>query len=570
MDIIICAGLSLAGALVVAGLQTSHRVDWLSGTPKDVAITLFITQYFALKYYRVFLYHKYFSPLRHLPGPTDNHFLFGQSINLLKAESPTALYIQWMKENPDAPFIRYLSFGNREVLVPNRPSCHKTLLQTHGYSLQKPATWLRMTKEMAGDGVIVMEFEKHKRHRRLLNEPFSTRSIRRLESVFQSKADELAELFDRAISAGDERTGVIDCTQTFSKTTLDVMGIAVLGIDLGNLASTTFRESENSAGANKEKKEDEGDYNFHDAYEAIFVHSTLGKIITLGNGFMPLRWLPLEVNRRFLFATSWLDRYITTLFRTRREEIGLAMRTRRYETDSSRDLMSFLIEESFTGGLEDDSTDKELVGDLLQFMIAGHESSANMLAWSLCILARRHDIQTKVQDELLALGDEPSFVAIDKAPYFDNFVKECVRVYPPAASFHREIVTDVVIEGVHIPKHTSFDVVPSVSSLNPLIWGEDVDEIDPTRWDRLQGNQLHSHVSQAFCSGPRICPGRAFANMEIKIILAKIIREFRFLKVEKEFTIENPGFTLRPRGLEVRLERARRTKMKRGTIEAGK
>ncbi|KAI2638511.1 cytochrome P450 [Xylaria nigripes] len=549
MDIIICAGLSMVGTLIVTGLRAYYRVDWLSGTAKDAAITLFITQYLALKYYRIFLYHKYFSPLRHLPGPTDNTFFFGQFINLLKAESPTALYVKWMREHPDAPFIRYLSFGNREVLVPNRPSCHKSLLQTHGYSLQKPATWLRMTKEMAGEGVIVMEFEKHRKHRKLLNGPFSTGSIKRLEPVFKSKANELALLFDRAILAGtDGRTGVIDCTHTFSKTTLDVMGIAVLGVDLGNLASTTFNESEKSHKTHAE-------YSFHNAYEAIFVHSTLGKIVTLGNGFVPLRWLPLEVNRCFLFATTWLDNYITTLFRKRRAEIENAMALKCYERNDSRDLASFLIEEGAIGGLENDSTDKELVGDLLQFMIAGHESSANMLAWSLCILARRHDIQTKVQNELLALGNEPSFAAIDKAPYFDNFVKECIRVYPPAATFHREIVTDVEIEGVHIPKNTPFDVVPSVSSLNPLIWGDDVDELDPTRWDRLRGLQLHSHVSQAFCSGPRICPGRAFTNMEVKIILAKIIREFRFMRIEKDFTIENPGFTLRPRGLEVRLER---------------
>ncbi len=89
--------------------------------------------------------------------------------------------------------------------------------------------------------------------------------------------------------------------------------------------------------------------------------------------------------------------------------------------------------------------------------------------------------------------------------------------------------------------------------LNPLIWGDDADKVDLGRWERLAGDQLSPYAFEAFSNGPRICVARSFAYLEIKTIIVEIIRNYRFLRVERPFTVENPSFTLRPAGLEVRL-----------------
>lgn len=90
---------------------------------------------------------------------------------------------------------------------------------------------------------------------------------------------------------------------------------------------------------------------------------------------------------------------------------------------------------------------------------------------------------------------------------------------------------------------------------NSHIWGEDVDEVEPTRWERLKGDQQNPYAFSVFSNGPRICIGRLFAMFEIKIILAAMVRNYRFLSVEKPFKVENPSFTLRPAGMEVRMEK---------------
>ncbi|KAI1410752.1 cytochrome P450 [Hypoxylon sp. FL1857] len=547
MDLLKCSGLTALEVFAIARVAAQLHIDLPTGI--QTGYILFIIQYLLLKYYRVFLYPKYFSPLRHLPGPTDNQIFFGQFFNFLKAETPTSLYVKWMREYPDAPFIRYLSFANQEIIMPNSVESFKETLQTQCYSFQKAVHWRRMMKEIAGEGVIVMEFDQHRTHRKMLNGPFSVTNVRKLEPVFKSKALEVTQVFDRAIAANKHgSTGVIECTDCFSKTTLDVMGITILGIDLGNLAGITF---DGKSKANDQNPE----YTFHNAYQVIFAQESLGKILLYLNGVFPTRWLPLQANRDFLFATSWLENYLTGLVRERRAEITASMAAGKYERGDSRDLITFLIEENLPGGIAEGVKEIEIVGHLIQFMAAGHETSANLLSWSLYTLATRPDIQAKLYEELSALDDDPVFAALDKLPYLDNFIKEVLRLYSPATGMFRETAVDVTIEGVLFPKGTTFDIIPAVPMLNPHIWGEDVDEFDPTRWDRLSGDRASPYAFVAFSQGPRICIGRPLALMEMKIIFAEIVRNFRILNVEKEFKVENPSPVMRPNGLEVRFER---------------
>ncbi|KAI1329708.1 hypothetical protein F5Y16DRAFT_365055, partial [Xylariaceae sp. FL0255] len=103
------------------------------------------------------------------------------------------LYIRWMREHPSTPSIKYLSFSNKEVLAQNSPTPHRGLLQTHGYKLQKPNAWLRTTKEMAGNGVIMMECDKHRKHRPQW--PLYDHVNQEIEPVFLLKAVEVVQLF---------------------------------------------------------------------------------------------------------------------------------------------------------------------------------------------------------------------------------------------------------------------------------------------------------------------------------------------------------------------------------------
>jgi cytochrome P450 len=89
--------------------------------------------------------------------------------------------------------------------------------------------------------------------------------------------------------------------------------------------------------------------------------------------------------------------------------------------------------------------------------------------------------------------------------------------------------------------------------MNPLIWGENADAVEPSRWERLTDAQASPYAYQVFSNGPRICIGKQFTAHESKAVLFEIVSKYRVLSVEGPFTIENPSLVLRPRGLCIRL-----------------
>ncbi|KAH6646939.1 cytochrome P450 [Truncatella angustata] len=550
MDLLICAVLAILELLVYNGSR--QQVDSPSAETVSFRVAqlwpLVLVQYLAFKYYRIFIYPHHISPLRHLPGPQNNHFFLGQTIHLLRADTPTTLYIEWMKQYPDAPFIRYLSFANTEVLVPNSINSHKEVLQAQCYSLSKAKFFLRIVKEVAGHGLILMEGDEHKAHRRMLGNSFQLKNIRKLEPIFQDKAKDICRFFEKNIAKNDGRTGTFDCTDTFSKAILDIMGSAILGVDLDYVKPDEARNKTTNGAFSH-------GCTFHEAYDVFFAPGPIGKLLLFFNGFIPTRWLPLKANQEFLFAMSWLNDALTNIIRDRYRDVSTAMAAGNYEHKDSRDLVTFIVEESMPGGSAQGIGEKEFLGHLLEFMAAGHDTSANMLSWSCLIMATNHDIQDKLREEIRGLPINSTFAEIDKLPYLENFVKESLRVYSPATTYHREADVDLTIEGIRIPKGTLVDLCPSVTLLNPTIWGPDAEYVVPERWSRLTDKQTSPYAFNAFSNGPRICIGRQFALFEIKTILVEIIRNFRFLAVEKPFKVENPGFTLRPAGLEVKVER---------------
>ncbi|KAF3026576.1 hypothetical protein E8E14_014160 [Neopestalotiopsis sp. 37M] len=551
--------MDIAAVTITTALEIFFIRNWRVLTTERLStqhvVILFLVQYFLLKYYRIFLYPAYLSPLRHFPGPGGGHLFLGQTVNILRAKTPVTLFNEWMHQWPDAPFIRYLGVGNQEFLLANSLNAYKEIHQTHCYSFRKPDWFIRMTREVIGVGLLSLEGEAHKRNRKMLNVPFAASNIRKLEPLFKEKARDIGSIFDSAIISGSDggKTGVIDCTETFSKATLDIMGVSILGKELRNLNTVRY----NGKGASKSVAKEE--YSFAQAYHIFFAPGPIGKLLTFFNGFFPLRWLPLEANREFKFAMWWLNDTLTKVRRDRFREVEAAVAKGTYESSESRDLTTFMVEESLPGGSISGLSEEIFVGHLLQFMAAGHDTSANVLSWSLLVMAEHQDIQSCLRNEINSLfrnSAEPTYNQIDELKYLDNFIKETLRVYSPeATTYHKQSTRDLIIEGQFIPKGACFDITPSMIMFNPLIWGPDSHEVNPDRWNHLTSDQSNPYAFMAFSNGPRICIGKAFAMMEIKTILIELVRNYKFLSVEKDYTVENPNLTLRPAGLEIRLER---------------
>ncbi|KAJ9144138.1 Cytochrome P450 [Pleurostoma richardsiae] len=237
---------------------------------------LLLIQYLTVKIYRTFIYPYCVSPLRHLPGPKDHVFLLGQDVNQFRSGCPNEPYLAWMRTGPTAPLIRYFTFGNSEALLVTSLAAHREILQTKCYSFTKPKFFVKLIGDIVGLGLVFAAGEEHKKQRKAPSGLFSYTNIKSYVPLFRRKAEELAGLFDKAI--GNDG-GIIEVASLYSRVNLDIIGLFALGIDLKYLDRPST---------------------FHHCYHEVFEPTTFGAILTALNGFISIRWLPIEANRSFL------------------------------------------------------------------------------------------------------------------------------------------------------------------------------------------------------------------------------------------------------------------------------
>lgn len=203
MDLQIAAILSLGETALWARIKD----DFHLASQLRQLLVLFLAQYALLKVYRMFLYPRLFSPLRHLPGPKNDLPFIGQMGNIISADSPMEPFLTWSATWPEAPLIRYTSLGNQDMLFVNTPEAHKEVLQTHCYAFQKPNLLYRLVGDIIGRGLLFSEGAEHKRQRRILLELFSVPNMRKIFPVFKERSAMMAQWFEDHL---DQKKGIFD------------------------------------------------------------------------------------------------------------------------------------------------------------------------------------------------------------------------------------------------------------------------------------------------------------------------------------------------------------------------
>ncbi|KAL6837882.1 cytochrome P450 [Trichoderma camerunense] len=525
MESLSVALVSLASVVLVLR-QTDATVPLAAAS----GLLVYVVGTVVLKLGKALIYPFYISKLRHLPGPKDNQFLVGQGIHLLKAAGPNDLYLEWVRKWPDAPFIRHLSFGNSEVLLVNSLEAAREVLQTKAYSFVKPSFFVKLVGEIVGLGLLFSVGDQHRQLRRITAGPLSKPSVRKMLPIFKDKARELSVEFDTAI--GEDKDGVVEVEALMNRTAFKVISTALLSRDISEFRSSSSPLS------------------FEECYRAVLVPPLLGKIITFLNPFIPLRWLPIEANRAFIRATTALRGMLTELVQERVQQVQQDKKSGQSdEKADTKDFLTKLIEANLAE--KKGVSDQMLVDLMIQGVSAGHETTAGALTWTVYALVKNPDIQQRLREEILsAQQKQPDLDAatIDSLPYLNNIISESLRVYSPTLMAPWEAGEDVVIAGVFIPKGTTVTTIPAMVHLNPAIWGADVDVFNPDRWDSTTGAAANPFASESFINGPRTCPGRALALLEIKTVLVEMMSNFSLEAVDVDVGFEHPTLTLKPKG----------------------
>jgi len=171
----------------------------------------------------------------------------------------------------------------------------------------------------------------------------------------------------------------------------------------------------------------------------------------------------------------------------------------------------------------------EMVDQVAIFFLAGHETSASALAWTLYLLALYPEWQDKLADEAATLTND--FSAVSKLRQTRDVFRETLRLYPPVPMMVRETTCPETFRERAVKPGAQVVLSPWHLHRQERLW-DNPDGFDPTRWGTENGKSCARDAYMPFSSGPRVCTGAGFAMIEGVLLLAMLIRAFRFEVVD--------------------------------------
>lgn len=408
-----------------------------------------------------------------------------------------------------------LDFGPIQGHLLAHPEHIRHVLQDNHRGYTKNTRGYAKMRDLLGQGLLTSEGEFWRRQRRLIQPPFHRQHLAAFADVMAQETARQAEVWDLAARSGEVR----DLAADMMALTLRVVGRTLLSADVS------------------------GDSVSVGAAMDVLTHE-LNRRISSPFGF--LEKLPVPSTRRYERAKATVYSIVERL-----------VAERRATTERPADLLSLLIEtrDADTG---EGMSDRQLRDELVTLFLAGHETTANTLAWTFHLLGQHPEVAARVRAEAdTVLGPRPAaFGDAMRLAYGRQVVQEAMRLYPPAWLLARTPTQDDEVGGFRLRAGSLVMISPFVTHHHPGVWASP-ERFDPERFAPGRAPEAKDFSYFPFGGGPRVCIGQQFALTEAVIALAMLVRDFDVRHEGDASRVQlDPLVTLRPRGgLPVRLSR---------------
>jgi cytochrome P450 len=420
--------------------------------------------------------------------------------DILSAQ-PARLYHAWMAEFRTPFFRSYLC---------NDPALLELVLKTRPDDFPKSDRIREGLTPLLGNSVFVTNGDVWKRQRRIIDPAFEGGRLRdTLPAIWAAGEAAVARL----------SPGVLEIEEETSHAAADVIFRTLFSIPIQHeIATQVFHEFR--------------------AYQRS------QPILNLA-AFLPLpAWMPRLHRRSTVRAARTIRHLITRLTESRRAEIAAG----KAPDDLATKIM--LTADPQTGQRFDT---EEMVDQVAIFFLAGHETSASALAWALYLLATHPDAQTRVAEEAATLPDTPDFAALSRLKFTRDVFRETLRLYPPVPMMVRENQNPETLRGRPIRPGAQIVLSPWHLHRHERLW-DNPDGFDPDRWSSEATKTCARDAYMPFSSGPRVCTGAGFAMIEGTLLLAQMIRHYRFEAIPGDVPVPVAHLTVRAKdGIRLRL-----------------
>lgn len=400
--------------------------------------------------------------------------------------------------------VRY-KFGPKIAHLLTHPEHIKYVLQDNQKNFSKETRGFITLREFLGMGLLTAEGETWLRQRRIAQPAFHRQKIAGLGGSMVRAAEAFAARWGEHARSGR----AVDIASEMMKLTLRIAGETLLSTDVSLQAETVGKAL------------------------TIMLREARRRILKAFT--IPLS-LPTKRNKEIIEAMALLDGLVYRMIDERRKSGG-----------GPEDLLSMLLgaRDAETG---EGMNDKQLRDEVLTIFVAGHETTANALAWTFYLLSKFPSAARKIRAELAEVlgGRSPSVDDIPRLKYTSMVLDESMRLYPPAWVFSRAAREDDEIGGYFIPKGSYLFLSPFITHRKPSLW-EDPEGFDPERFSPERSVSIPRFAYFPFGGGPRQCIGNTFAIMESLLLLAVFLQKYRLDLVPGHPVEPEHLVTLRPK-----------------------
>ncbi|PTM57768.1 cytochrome P450 [Desmospora activa] len=424
-----------------------------------------------------------------IPGPRS---IFGAQMNMVRFYRNPLVYSRWL----------YQTYGNVVALGSSKkpshvfafgPELNKQIL-TDPDRFGASDSLVKIPRDtvlgrMYFNNLLLMTGEKHRQHRRLMQPAFHRQQIR-------AYCEDMVQLTHR-ISDSWQGQAEVELNHEMKKLTQYIAVKTLFGL---------YNEAELERMGK-----------LIDGLTKSLVFATAAPINLPGTPY-----------RRALRIAEQLNHHIRSMITKKRAE-----------TDATDVLASLVQARDEDGSF---LTDDELVGHAFTLYVAGHETTANALTWSIFLLSQHPDILSDLLEELDGAlgGSDPTLEKLASLTLLDSVIKESLRLLPPAGIGVRITADTCELGGYEIPKGTNVYFSQMVTHRLPDLYDEP-DRFKPQRWSTMKRTPFEY---LPFSAGEHMCIGWNFATQEMKVVLAILLQRYRFSAVHNAKI--SPNLMMRP------------------------
>lgn len=460
--------------------------------------------------------------LKDLPGPKGLPFLG----NVLSFR-PSRIHLDFERLARQYGDTFRVLFGKQVILMCAKPDTIQTILRDRPQGFRRPSVTERISREMGGlPGVFFAEGEEWRTQRRMVMAGFAPHTVKNYFPVLQTVAQRLQAHWAHLAQQGK----AINLSKDLKHYAGDIVANLAFGQDMNSLQT---------------------------GRSALQTHidTVLAGVSRRSFSLFPY-WRTVRLPQDYR-----LEQSVAAL----REQTMAIISTARHAMAARPELLSKpenLLQAMIAAAAQPDSgiDDDTLAGNVSTLLIAGEDTTSHSMAWLLDLLGQNPQVLAKAAQQVLehvpqgASCESYTVDAMDRMDYLDACIQEAMRLKPVGPFIPLEAVQDTVLENIHVPKGTVVMCLMRSAGLKEQHAPQAM-AFNPERW--LSETPPDKRLSTPFGSGPRMCPGRYLALLEMKVALVMLLSHFDIVSVRNTHTTPTPelmGFVMSPVGLTMRLK----------------